>query len=97
MKDFKMPASGCPECGHVMDGATNVTGSGAPTAGDFSVCIRCASILQFTPMFTLEKATPDALRKLLAEQPEDFRALIHIKALLHRARGKQRRRRHTWN
>jgi hypothetical protein len=46
----------CPTCGHCLDTHSNVTGEEAPEPGDFSVCIKCATILRFGEQKILRKA-----------------------------------------
>jgi len=45
LDDHVVPRSACLACGHRMDRAMNASGEGEPRIGDFTVCIRCSSIL----------------------------------------------------
>jgi hypothetical protein len=75
-RDVRVPASTCPQCNYEMDGATCSTGNHAPRPGDVSVCIQCASILEFDPDLSLRAAGP----KLLASLDPDARA--HLETIV---------------
>lgn len=47
----------CPKCFHQLDAATNMEGKDPPEPGDYTVCIRCASVLRFGPDMMLEMAS----------------------------------------
>lgn len=38
----------CPACGYTFDSATETTGKSRPSAGDISICLRCANVMAFT-------------------------------------------------
>jgi hypothetical protein len=44
---YRVPGGRCPACGELLDGATQVTGKGAPDKGSTSVCIYCGELLEF--------------------------------------------------
>jgi hypothetical protein len=51
----KLPVpSFCPKCFHMLDAATNMEGPEKPEPGDYTVCIRCASVLRWNPDMQLE-------------------------------------------
>lgn len=69
----------CPACGTTLDAASNLGGAPArPGPGDFSVCIRCGTLLRYVE--TPEKGlTLDTVTRELAEKgldPESFRSLV---------------------
>lgn len=54
MKTFRLEVQLCPKCGYTLDAATKVEGTkGAPEPGDLTVCLGCASVLQFGPELKL--------------------------------------------
>lgn len=54
----RVPPCLCPSCGQLLDAATDSNLAGKyPSPGDFSVCIKCASVLLFTDAFKLRPAT----------------------------------------
>lgn len=62
MKTFRMTIQLCPQCGYELDASTKVQGDkGGPVEGDVTVCIRCASVLQFGPELKLSVTTLDAM------------------------------------
>jgi hypothetical protein len=72
------PGSKCPVCELKLDGATVVgssEGKVLPVAGDFSVCIYCATLLCFGVDLQLAVATPDELRELHGTQPDKLALL----------------------
>jgi hypothetical protein len=69
-----LPASRCTACGHLVDAASCVGNDGAPSPGDFTVCIACGHIMGFAADLTLRELTGDEIvaaagdRRLLAIQ-----------------------------
>jgi hypothetical protein len=59
----RVPESKCPNCQHSMDGAADLAGDvdSGPSPGDLSVCLHCATMLQFGPELQLELISPDTL------------------------------------
>jgi hypothetical protein len=67
MNTFRMQLQLCPECGYELDAATKVQGDkGAPEPGDVTVCMGCASVLEFGPELELSVANLD-------DMPADMR------------------------
>jgi len=64
----RVPPSSCPYCKEVMDGASTMMG-GVPKPGDISVCIHCASLLQFDQDIRLVIVTHDEWEAIKAEDP----------------------------
>jgi hypothetical protein len=58
---FKVNACTCPACGKVVDAVTahpsEVDQDAIPTAGDFTICLYCRTLLVFE--FTLRTATKE--------------------------------------
>jgi len=88
-KDYRMKEAKCPRCGRVMDGATNCTGDGAPSAGDFTVCFYCATILRFGFALQLEMPARADFEELMRQPPETLFTLGKIQHLV-RARARER-------
>jgi hypothetical protein len=59
-KTVETPESACPKCGTKFNRATSATGGHTPTAGDFTICLACAEILQFRDDLSVEPI-PDAI------------------------------------
>lgn len=51
----------CPNCGHTLNGATSIGHEQDPTPGDLTVCIDCASPLEFTPELGLRRIDLETL------------------------------------
>lgn len=81
---FRLPDRNCPRCGHNVNGATSLTSqSGAPVAGDVTVCAYCAGVNVYTDRLEIRPATKEDL----AEFPEEalnqiLLAQIHIREFL---------------
>lgn len=70
MLTFKMGIQLCPKCGYTFDAATKLEGDkGIPESGDLTVCIGCASMLEFGPDLKLSIVE-------LCELPEDVQAKL---------------------
>jgi RNase P subunit RPR2 len=67
--DFEVPASRCPSCGDVLNGAGEaVTRHGeAPRIGDITICLHCAAVNRYGIGLVLEAVTGDELTVLLAD------------------------------
>lgn len=48
--DHRLPPQRCPLCDHRLDAASALDSDAAPTPGDLTVCISCASPLVFGPL-----------------------------------------------
>lgn len=76
MTETDMPASPCPGCGAVNDGAS---GNGAPEQGDYSVCLYCGCVARFGDGLQLVPATSEELTALPAAVRDEIhrnRALV---------------------
>lgn len=76
MITFRHEMQLCPKCGYELDAATKVEGDqGAPEPNDVTVCIQCASVLQFGPELKLTAISlddvPAAVRKSLEKVIEE--------------------------
>lgn len=83
----RTPATLCPHCGYAMDAASSMQGEAVPDPGDWSICLRCAGVLQFDA--TLRPGLPalGAYEALRLADPEHWEA---IEAERHKARTLQR-------
>jgi hypothetical protein len=77
--------SACPTCHELLDSATVVSEKERvkPSAGDFSLCIRCAEILVFNPDLTLRAAE---LNDFNGVTPETHRLLDRAQRLIRETR-----------
>lgn len=66
----KVPKSACPGCGFASDEMTAIVDGVRPSAGDYSICFRCAALLVITA---------DLTPRLM--EPEEFTALSPTMAL----------------
>lgn len=85
MRDFQMPKSACPWCGHEMDYATTPFGLDSPSAGDLSICIRCAGFLVFDTKLQLQKLEPTALPEIGSQDFEAYMKLINLQSVVRQA------------
>lgn len=58
----------CPACGHTLDASTGVTHQAAPTVGDYTVCLNCATPLLFGDGLALSVADLTTCDRELAEE-----------------------------
>ena len=73
----RVPASRCPCCGLLNDGASG--GPTKPEPGDLTVCIGCAAMLQFGQTLELERLSRPEFEELPAEaQHELLRVALAI-------------------
>jgi hypothetical protein len=61
---IRLPESDCPGCGKKLDSATNLTGGSGIDRGDYSVCIRCGTLLRYDQQLHVKKATKTELGEL---------------------------------
>jgi hypothetical protein len=59
----------CPACFHRLDSATGAFEDVAPQAGDFTVCIQCGTILEFSETLQLKRLSKHAKQRI-AETPK---------------------------
>jgi hypothetical protein len=69
--ETRLSADYCPECGQLLDCASDPEGIKGPIPGDFSVCIGCGAILRFDDALKLRSAS-------LAERSEAPPELMRI-------------------
>ena len=62
--DMRFPLTACPMCNHQLDAATCTTGDHKPAPGDLTVCIECATILEFDPDLSVRVVGPSVLAAL---------------------------------
>ena len=81
---YRHPAVPCPMCGHTLDAVGSKDGSdqGDIAPGDYSVCIACACVLEYTalggyrvPSDAEWEALPRDLRVELVEVAQRIKAL----------------------
>jgi hypothetical protein len=68
----------CPNCRKILDGFTGE--KNIPTDGDISVCIGCATILQFKGKgmdIRLERIARSELMKFMKKYPDQWQKLQH--------------------
>jgi len=70
------PPTTCPSCQHVIDGAGRVTGDSRPEAGDFTVCVYCASVAVFTETLMLRTLTDE--ERAIAETEPDLNEMVRL-------------------
>lgn len=70
-----MEATACPVCMYKLNAATALDGMAAPTEGDVTLCINCASILEFGDELQLLVATQKTLNDLPDETIEELQNL----------------------
>lgn len=69
-KEARFRLTYCPICSHKIDAATAVNKTGeyaTPTAGDVTVCIRCANWLIFRDDLSMRPITQEERRELTLE------------------------------
>ena len=98
MDEYRVKTSPCPSCRYELDAATKVSGDhGGPDPGDLTVCLNCGTILQFTPILGLEKASRAVLSDFLDKEPNNFIMLMRAKKAIDFLNYKRARARHMWN
>ena len=63
----------CPVCEHQLDGFTNPHEEEHPLPGDVSVCLKCATVLQFDESLMLVKASEE----IVAETKEMIDPILY--------------------
>ena len=82
------PASPCPNCHKVLDGAANTQGTGGPQPGDATVCLYCATILLFDAETRLRLPAPDELEHMKGER-DLWRTLQRIQQAIRQSKSSQ--------
>jgi hypothetical protein len=73
LRDTRTPKTACPYCRHKLDAAMAADPKhpdAAPSSGDFSVCISCASVLVFDDELKSRAPKPGELEAALLAHPE---------------------------
>jgi hypothetical protein len=84
----RTPRTVCPYCDNVFDAATGVDAKRSPRPGDISLCIDCASPLQFDANLQLAKITDAELRAgLTADQYASFQHFRRTLLMMDRRRA----------
>jgi hypothetical protein len=52
-KEFEIPPSFCLKCGHSFNRASTLTGTRRPEPGHLTLCMKCGTLLRFTPAMTV--------------------------------------------
>jgi hypothetical protein len=76
MKDFRVSPQPCPACGYRIDACTNLDHDTAPTEGDPTVCIDCATVLVFAAHHALRIATPADLDQLSEDNRQQLSKVV---------------------
>ena len=88
IKSYPLPLTFCPQCGHKLDGATQVEeGKGEPEENDLTVCWYCGRILLFNADLSLRVAGDDDLKQL------DDSTLIMVMQLQAKVRNRKQNQR----
>lgn len=70
-------ATTCPSCGEALDASTAVSDPDAtPEAGDISLCIQCATPLEYGPGLVLRPFTKETWAKLDADTVIQIKSYI---------------------
>lgn len=86
----RIPLSLCPVCGHTLDSSESLSSPAeAPAAGDWTVCIGCAAILEFDQELRLSLVPHAAAAVALAEDA-DLRGTVGAIKTMHRMLGRPR-------
>ena len=73
VKNERLAATTCPECGAMLDDATNMEDDSLkPEPGDISCCIECAVVLEYQDDMQMRKLSADEFLAL----PDDVRLEI---------------------
>jgi hypothetical protein len=70
--DSPLPVDHCPVCGHAADVASTRSGA-APSPGDISACLACASALVFDDDLRLRRMTQAEFADLHPDNQEELR------------------------
>lgn len=88
----------CPFCGHLLDSAMAADSKNpeaTPKAGDFSVCLSCASILVIDENLKPQKPAPGYVKAVFDAEPAFAKAMRRaqrfVRGLDRRMRGLDRR------
>ena len=65
----------CPVCANILDAAGAMRGEASPRPGDFTLCLKCATILCFTAEMNLAVATEDEMAELT---PAEYAAYARL-------------------
>lgn len=55
MRDFKIPSSSCPNCGHIHNGALAANSDVPPKPGDFTICMDCRAVSVYDADMSLKE------------------------------------------
>ena len=59
----------CPSCNKQLDGITSMAGETSPCKGDITICLYCATILEFEDGNFLHEMSEDDISKLKMNHP----------------------------
>ena len=66
--EVKTKLNHCPNCNTKLNGAKDVNGTdNPPKPDDYSLCIKCVTILQFTEDLSLRQVSDEEMKKLPAD------------------------------
>jgi hypothetical protein len=78
MDEYRLPETLCPDCGHHLDAAANLTSQSAPQIGAVTVCHYCSAVLRFCAEDQLQKISDDELVEMALQNPRAFSRLVKV-------------------
>lgn len=84
MANHIVPLTLCPECGKNLDRASNAIGTGKPEIGDITICLGCATLLEYIEDFALVKLD---LNKII-DDPEFMFDILRLRTTILKRRKK---------
>ena len=83
---IKIPVQGCPNCGHIADRASGLSGE-SPSEGDVSICLYCGAFLMFTSDLYQRMMDKDDLDRLEKKHPDAWAELMRFRDLIFKRLG----------
>lgn len=79
----------CPKCNHELSGHSSLQGALTPDIGDYTICVFCATILEYTEGMNLKIVTDESLKQLAVKQPREFFILMEGRTFYREALSKK--------
>jgi hypothetical protein len=76
--EYEVPSHPCPKCGCKLDRASNTTSDGMVEEDDFTVCIKCATVLRYNADLSLRISTNKEIPPYLRKQIRTIQKAIAI-------------------
>lgn len=73
-----IPDQRCPQCGRAFDTASHAIEAISPKPGDLTVCLGCASVLQFDKAMRNRVVSEAQLRRMRQKEPATMRQVAKI-------------------